>query len=281
MVQKSSSITFGDEVKKLEVNGFVLTETFHAPFLVLPRHDHECANVNLILSGSFREIIGNRPQEFNQSSLLFKPAGEHHANQYYEAGAHCLVIELLPHKLESVRRLSRLFDAPAHVRGGLLAALARKIYKEFRAGENAAMELMIEGLILEMLAEAMRHGEKGRSPGKHPRWLLEARDFIHANFAAGVRLSEVAQAVGVDAAYVARAFRKHYGCSVGDYARRLQMEYAERELSQTDRALSEIAAAAGFYDQSHFTNVFKHHAKMTPTEFRAAVQNRQARPKRS
>ncbi len=191
------------------------------------------------------------------------------------------MIEVQTHKLESVRRFSRLFDSPAHIRGGLLAALARKIYKEFRTTDSAATELMIEGLILEMLAEATRRSVKNSSSTMHPHWLRDARDFIHANFAMRVSLSDVAESVGVNATYLARTFRKSYGCSVGDYARKLQIEYAERELSQTNRALSEIAAAAGFYDQSHFTNAFKHHAKMTPTEFREVMRNGKTRPKRS
>ncbi len=140
---------------------------------------------------------------------------------------------------------------------------------------------MIEGLTLEMLAEATRRSEKKSSSTMRPRWLRDARDFIHANFALRISLSDVAESVGVNAAYLARTFRKNYGCSVGDYARKLQIEYAERQLSQTNRALSEIAVAAGFYDQSHFTNAFKHHAKMTPNEFRAVMRNGQAHPKMS
>ncbi len=80
MTRKNRSITFGEELKKLEIAGFVLTETFHLPSVILARHAHECANINLTLKGSFREVIGNRPQECDRASLLIKPAGEYHAN---------------------------------------------------------------------------------------------------------------------------------------------------------------------------------------------------------
>jgi AraC-like DNA-binding protein len=265
-----SPITFGEQLKKLEIGGFVLTETFHAPHVVLPRHDHECANINFTLKGSFREIIGSRPQECDQSSLLIKPAGEHHTNLYGNAGAHCLVIEVTPGKLETIRPFSKLFDAPAHIRYGLLFALARKIYKEFRTMSSPASELMIEGLILEILAESTRREVRISPTAKPPRWLREARDFIHSNFTEQINLSKVSELVGVNSAHLARMFRRYYGCTVGDYVRRQQLEYAARLLTETDRPLVEVAASAGFYDQSHFTNAFKLYFKLTPARFRSS-----------
>lgn len=270
MTRENCSITFGEELKKLEIAGFVLTETFHIPSVVLARHAHERANINLTLKGSFREVIGNRPQECDRASLLVKPAGEHHANRYGNVGAHCLIIEVMPHRLEAIRRFSKLFDSPAHIRNGLLSALAKKIYKEFRTMNSPASELMIEGLILEMLAESTRREIKISSTSTPPRWLREARDFIHVSFAEQISLSKVAEFVGVNSAHLARMFRQYYGCTVGDYVKRHQLEYAARLLIETDRPLAEIGASAGFYDQSHFTNAFKLYFKITPAEFRAS-----------
>nr|MDQ5836012.1 helix-turn-helix domain-containing protein [Acidobacteriota bacterium] len=42
------------------------------------------------------------------------------------------------------------------------------------------------------------------------------------------------------------------------------------ELADPEKTLAEIAAAAGFYDQSHFANAFKRHTGFTPAEFRRA-----------
>lgn len=271
MMQKRGSITFGEEVKKFEVEGFTLTQTFHSPHLVLPRHDHECANINFNFKGYFREIINSRPQESKPSSLLIKPAGESHANQYGDAGAHCLVIEVLPRKLAVIQKSSGLFDAPAHIRGGALTTIAKKIYKEFQMmhSDDTASDLMIEGLMLEMLAEATRQNIRASSSGIPPYWLRVVRNFIHENFLERISLSKVAESVSVNPAHVARMFRKHYGCTIGDYARRLKIEFAVRELAETDLSLVEISSSAGFCDQSHFTNAFKIYIGMTPAEFRA------------
>lgn len=163
----------------------------------------------------------------------------------------------------------------APTRLGAFAACPRsnhstRLYKEFRAGDAAAA-LTVEGLVLETLGAAARRMTRCQSPAR-PEWLRRARDFIHEHFAAGVSLTGLAASVEVHPSHLTRMFRRHYGCSVGDYVRRLRLEYAAHELIASDQPLAEIAAAAGFYDQSHFTHTFKSHLKMTPAEYRAAVR---------
>jgi transcriptional regulator GlxA family with amidase domain len=43
---------------------------------------------------------------------------------------------------------------------------------------------------------------------------------------------------------------------------------AARELATTSKPLSLVALDAGFYDQSHFSNVFRRQLAMTPGEYR-------------
>lgn len=265
-----NSITFGEQLKKVEMEDFVLTETFHAPGMRLPRHDHECANIVLTMKGSFRETIGKRPQECSSSSILVKPAGETHANYYGQAGAHCLIIEVKSSRLELLRDSSKLFDTPDHIRGGILSALAMKTYKEFRSMDSAS-QLIIVGLVLEMMGHAERRSIN-ESSSPPPRWLCEARDFIHAHFSHRVSLFNVAASVGVHPAHLARMFRRYYQYTVGDYVRYLRLEFAKQELAACKRSLAEIGVAAGFYDQSHFSQSFKNDLGITPREFRDATR---------
>ena len=115
--------------------------------------------------------------------------------------------------------------------------------------------------------------EQNGSSGR-PRWLDEARDRIHVELAARPSLTGLAESVGVHPVTLARAFRRAFGCTVGEYVRRLRIERAARQLADTDLSLAEIALAEGFSDQSHFSNLFRRHTGLSPFQFRRAVRPR-------
>ena len=82
-------------------------------------------------------------------------------------------------------------------------------------------------------------------------------------------LSAVARAAAIHPSHLARTFRKYHGRPVGEYVRALRVEHAAREIAGTNTPLSEISVRFGFFDQSHFSRVFKQYTGMTPAEFRA------------
>ncbi|MBA3496775.1 MAG: helix-turn-helix domain-containing protein [Gemmatimonadales bacterium] len=45
-------------------------------------------------------------------------------------------------------------------------------------------------------------------------------------------------------------------------------------MAETDTSLAEIALAAGFADQSHFSNLFRREMGVSPSAFRRAVRGR-------
>jgi AraC family transcriptional regulator len=153
-----------------------------------------------------------------------------------------------------------------------------RIYKESQIMDSAS-SLAIEALTLEMLAQTARLGLVGHLSST-PRWLNHARAILHENFSQQLSLSCVAELVGVHPAHLAKMFRKHFQCTVGEYIRRLRLEQAVRELTDSAKPLAEIALAAGFYDQSHFTREFKLHNGMTPAEFRLLIRGSKSGTKR-
>jgi AraC family transcriptional regulator len=262
-------ITFGQQLRSVEAGGFTFTETYHAPGLVLARHEHECANFNLTVSGHCRETMRAGSEVCGPSSLVIKPPGEAHSNSYGPSGARCLIVEVTPARLAALGPLSRLFDAPVSLDRGPLVALAARMYAEVRAC-GCASDLVLEGLALEFLGQLARLSTRATSPTP-PRWLRQAQERIHVSLAERLALSDLAELAGVDASHFARAFRRWFGCSVGEYVRRLRLHHTAEQLAASDRSLAEIAHAAGFYDQSHFTNAFKLHFGVTPGEYRNAM----------
>jgi AraC family transcriptional regulator len=81
-------------------------------------------------------------------------------------------------------------------------------------------------------------------------------------------LEDVACIADVHPVHLARVFRRKYNCTIGEYVRRLRVEYARRRISASNDSLIEIAMTAGFTDQSHFARTFKNHLGVTPGEYR-------------
>jgi AraC family transcriptional regulator len=168
--------------------------------------------------------------------------------------------------VESIRPYSSVLDERRSLQNGAAATFARRLQDELRQPDDAAL-LAIEGLLLELVASASRVAQ--REPGgRAPRWLVAARDLIHADPAARLTLAGIAATVGVHPVSLARAFRAAYGCSVGEYVRRQRVDLAGRWLAETDLALAEIALAAGFCDQSHFSNLFRRLMGLSPSRYR-------------
>jgi AraC family transcriptional regulator len=147
-----------------------------------------------------------------------------------------------------------------------------RLYHEARRQDDLSA-LVIEGLVLEILAEASR-SEYCFSDGKPPRWLEQAREIIHAHFSEQLSLSSIAGSVGIHPVHLARSFRQYYNCTVGDYVRRTRIEFTCHRISASDATLAEISSAAGFFDQSHFAKTFKQLTGMTPGNYRESIRSR-------
>lgn len=267
-----SPITLGEKLVDLEIDGFAFTETVHKPNQILARHYHEHANIAFILKGSFTEILDRRSFECGPQSLIIKPTGEAHANRYGRGGMHCLLIEVKPRKVESLHPLSKTFERVNHVRGVMFSMLAIRIWKEMRVMDSASL-LAIEGLSLELIAELSRHSTPG-SERQSPYWLKRVIEILHAHFSEPLSLAHVAKTVDVHPVHLAREFRRFYGCTLGEYVRRLRIEFACHKLSTSDMPLVEISLAAGFSHQAHFSRIFKRQISITAREFRSLHRSR-------
>jgi AraC family transcriptional regulator len=260
--------TFGRLLGSIDTPGFFVAEKIYSPNLRIPRHVHDTAVMSFALNGSFTESNTSSEYTCEQFGLSVNPAGESHSSCFGSNEARGLVIEVKPRALSLIQEASKALDRPLYVQGAEPTRVALRVYRELRSADNVS-SLVVEGLLLELVAIAFRDGVK-RESGKPPLWLLRARDYLHANFSKRISLQQIAQVAGVHPSNLSRMFRRHYRRAVGEYVRELRLERSMQELNDPETSLAEIAAAAGFYDQSHFANAFKRHTGLTPAAFRRA-----------
>jgi AraC family transcriptional regulator len=250
-----------------ETAGIRLTELTYPPGLRLPQHSHEQSCFCFLLHGLYDITCGKQILLRKAGSLTFTASGEIHSNRIHGKEVRCFSIEMTRPWLERANGHLKFLQGPARFDNGSLPWLAMRLYREFRQ-EDDLTPLAIEGLALELLAGAARQSAHVSENGA-TSWLNKARDFLHQRFREPLTLADVAEFAGVHPVSLARAFRRMHHCTVGEYVRKLRIEFACQKLTASDESLVEIACSAGFSEQSHLCRTFKRLTGLTPSEYRS------------
>jgi AraC family transcriptional regulator len=257
------------QVRSLQVPGFTLTLGLHPPGSSLPRHQHDDPTICFVLRGGFTEYSGGEAADCGPDTVKVMPAGEPHWNRFGSAETRGVRLDVDRSRFADVPAIHRALDERHRLAGGGAVSLARRLVAELTAADETGA-VAAEALALELLVELARVGRAGRRTGA-PGWLLDAEELIRDRYADRLTIAEIARAVEVHPATLSRAYRDRFGCTIGQRIRRLRVERTARELVETSRPLSDIALDAGFYDQSHFTNVFRRSLGVTPGAYRTRL----------
>lgn len=117
----------------------------------------------------------------------------------------------------------------------------------------------------------------GNAPQEYRR-LTPAIQLVTSGYGRPIRAGELADACGLSLSQLQREFRRLFGMSPSDYILRTRLLVARRMLERSAATVGEVAAACGFYDQSHFTRAFKAHAGMPPQAHRRRSSAGRGRP---
>lgn len=251
------------------VPGFTFTLGVHPPGARIPKHTHSGPTICYVLRGRFREHSAGKVSECEPKTLKVMPAEEVHWNSFADIETHGLRIEIDRAQFSESPGILAMLDSQMLLQRPTAGELARQTILELRAGGPTSL-IAAEGLALQMIAELAREAEP-KVVGAQPLWLRVADELIRDSVHRTHTVAEIAEAAGVSATTLARGYRRRYGCTVGERIRKLRIEAAARALVETDATLSVVALSAGFYDQSHFSNVFRKHMGLTPSDYRSRL----------
>jgi AraC family transcriptional regulator len=259
IVAHPSGVLGGVPDAPVGAGAFAVTLTRLPTRLRLPPHYHRQATLNVVLDGEYSETIGRgAARTFGPATMIAKPAGTVHSNEVGPASVECLVIEVPDQS-------PRGFDEPPR-RSAMIAKSGGRLRAEL-ARRDDITPMVVEALVLELLAELWEAPPLDSAQ----RWLDRARDLLHDEPGPRV-LTDLAREVDRHPIYLARAFRARFGSSVGEYARCLRVERARRLLHHRALPISEVAARAGYSDQSHLTRDFRRAFGQSPGSYRRLIR---------
>ena len=212
-----------------------VSDVAYAKDSLLREHVHERAYVSVVVEGAYTELHDGLPRYCAPGTVIRHAAGEIHAD-YFCAPGRCVNVDFAEHD----------------------GAWRDHVVRAVRA-THPSLEITVRNALFP---------PQPREPAREPEWLrtvLEEFPWIEP-----VPIERAARLAGTHPAHFARAFHKHVGMTPGRYRRRERVRAASRMLLESSRALSEIANACGFTDQSHLTNVFRESAGISPNRYRGA-----------
>jgi AraC family transcriptional regulator len=104
--------------------------------------------------------------------------------------------------------------------------------------------------------------------GLAPWQARKVRDFIDASLESKIRVKDCAKQARLSASYFSAAFRVTFGKTVARYIRDRRIGCAQRLMLASQMPLSQVAAAAGFSDQAHYSRVFRDMIGVSPRAWR-------------
>jgi AraC family transcriptional regulator len=259
---------FGSIQSVHTMGSLIVAESEYRPFFQTPHHWHETASFTMVFRGSYLEEFSKTQFDCQFGSALYRPAGEIHRDRISSAGAHCLMVELPNEWLRRIAVRGIGSSGPRHVRN--YGDFPARIRKELAVSDNLS-PMVVEALVMELACHLERNTHTGQ---EIPRWVRQLRERIEAEFANLPSLETLAKDLGVHPAHIARSFRQHFGCTIGEYARRRKISFCCEQLRNKTPTLCELAADAGFSSQAHLTRMFKLHTGMTPGEFRRTTSGK-------
>ena len=251
----------------LDCGAFLVTDAFFPPSHRLEKHFHDRTVVGVTVKGEWDSVLG-ATRLANQAGILHvEPAGDSHVNQFGANGAHVIVLQ--PNPLEDTLHPFRaLLESASQVRVGAMGMiLADRLQHELLDPDDLT-SLAIEGLSIDLLISASR--SQRHKSGPATPWLVRTVNYMHESFLQRPTLAELSSLAGVSADHLNREFRRRYYMSAAEYLRRLRLEWAAERLRGRHASLADIACAAGFADQSHFTRRFRQQFGITPATYRSA-----------
>jgi AraC family transcriptional regulator len=243
----------------METHGFIVRETVVRRAHSLRDSTGACGRISFVLEGALSHEANGRLHLCPAGSVLYRPPHVAYVERVLKVPLQAVWIEVGPERLECFRPIFG-----AGVDRHILLPIA------FLSGMLAEIRALLGGDSPAALAEAVHRliVSTARVRGR-PLWFGHCLHLLHSDYEElALGISSVAASLAVHRATVAAGFRRHLSCTLGQYLRLLRVHEVLRRLTETDQALTAIAAATGFCDQSHLTRTMKQTLGLPPSEIR-------------
>ncbi|MDF2645431.1 MAG: hypothetical protein K0Q73_1236 [Paenibacillus sp.] len=96
--------------------------------------------------------------------------------------------------------------------------------------------------------------------------------YIKEHYAQKINLQEIADSLELSKGHLSSLFKQETGITIWNYVVSVRMDKARELLLQTPMRTYEVALQVGYEDQTHFSQLFKEHNGLTPSEYKRRME---------
>jgi len=127
--------------------------------------------------------------------------------------------------------------------------------------------------VIAKICEMLEHGNDSNKKGHYPYDMLKSVEYIHLNYGEHIDLQTLHTISCMSASSYLRYFKKIFNCTPTDYIQDYRLRQAKSMLKYTDHSLTTIANDCGFWDNAHFSKLFKKKYDLSPLKYRAMLKS--------
>lgn len=222
-------------------------------------HFHDEPHLTFIINGGVSDKRKTIDSERFAGELMFFRAGE----------AHQTISKIFPTKYISLQFQTDFFRQNPQLESNIKFAVDKslkakfsmlKIYKEISMKDEFS-DSSIESLLLNLI-----EGETVLRNSR-PNWLNKIVEKLNDDWDKEISLEDLAISAEVHPKTISKYFPRYFNCTLGEYRRRIKIEKSLALMKNSKFSLTDIAYQCGFYDQSHFSGIFKQLTGFRPKEF--------------
>jgi AraC family transcriptional regulator len=263
MIGLKSGTYLGKIEKISSANGIIAGITTYPEKISAEQlHYHETLHLSFVLSGGNLEKRTQNDIERLPGVVTFYDAGEPHCSTETIPFSRHINVEIEAAFLKkhgfNINAMNLHFLKSPDAKFFML-----KIFNELQA-EDIFSEASTQSLVLGLLAITKQQNSYETSPP----WIKLVHEFICDRWDGQLSLLDLSNVAGVHTVTLSKYFPRYFGCSIGEYLRKIKIERALSLIETSSLSLTEISTECGFADQSHFIRTFKTQTGLLPKHYR-------------
>jgi len=248
-------------------------------------HSHNNYELNLIISGSGRRIVGNNISTFRPGDLVLLGPNLSHSWEILDTEDGVPASCITTHFDENIIS-STFFNIPElqTVKETLNQAQSGLLFKDNIENIQSALELLVDSQGLEKYIQLLKVfnlliNVKNKESlsletslnvkfEKDLKKLNKVYEYVFNNIIEGIDLNNISSHMGMAPTSFCRFFKKKTDKPFMQYVKDVRISIATKMLVETDKSITEICYDSGYNNLANFNHYFKQTMGKTPSAYR-------------